>query len=145
MIIFRSNSMREIDCAHSQIVKTLFWSWFREGIGVLKRKSNIFEFLWENRWFLGFLGGESIARIPEPWKRFLDPDSGKESVYWSENRKFFGFLWENRRFLRFSRRGIDCEHSWTVKMLPWPSREMSTYWTWAFFRKNAHVIYGSFV
>ena len=66
------------------------------------------------------LCGESIAHIPEPWKRFLDPDSGKESVYWSENRKFFGFLWENRRFLRFSRRRIDCAHSWTVKMLPWP-------------------------
>ena len=26
--------------------------------------------------------------IPEPWKRFLDPDSGKESVYWSENQTF---------------------------------------------------------
>ena len=37
------------------------------------------------------LCGESIARIPEPWKRFLDPDSGKESVYWSENQKFSDF------------------------------------------------------
>ena len=32
---------------------------------------------------------ESIARIPESWKRFLDPDSGKESVYWSENFRIF--------------------------------------------------------
>ena len=31
--------MRGIDCAHSQTLKTLPWSWFREGIGVLKRKS----------------------------------------------------------------------------------------------------------
>ena len=33
------------------------------------------------------LCGESIARIPEPWKCFLDPDSGKESVHWSENQQ----------------------------------------------------------
>ena len=33
----------------------------------------------------------SIARIPEAWKRFLDPDSGKESVYWSENQTFLDF------------------------------------------------------
>ena len=46
-IIFRGNSMREIDCAHSQIVKTLPWPWFREEIGILKWKSNIFEFLWK--------------------------------------------------------------------------------------------------
>ena len=34
---------------------------------------------------------KSIARIPEAWKRFLDPDSGKESVYWSENQTFSNF------------------------------------------------------
>ena len=34
---------------------------------------------------------ESIARIPESWKRFLNPDSGKESVYWSENQTFSDF------------------------------------------------------
>ena len=35
--------------------------------------------------------GESIARIPEPLKRFFDPDSGKESVYWNENQTFSDF------------------------------------------------------
>ena len=30
-------------------------------------------------------------RTPEPWKRYLDPDSGKKSVYWSENPKMFDF------------------------------------------------------
>ena len=34
---------------------------------------------------------KSIARIPEPWKRFLDPDSGKKSMYWSENQMFSDF------------------------------------------------------
>ena len=38
-VIFRGKIMREIDCAHSRTVKTLPWPWFREGIGVLKRKS----------------------------------------------------------------------------------------------------------
>ena len=33
------------------------------------------------------LCGESIARIPEPWKCFLDLDSGKESAHWSENQQ----------------------------------------------------------
>ena len=64
------------------------------GVDVLKRKSNIFGFLWENRQFLGFSRRESIARIPEAWKRFLNPDSGKELVYWSEinnNPKMFDF------------------------------------------------------
>ena len=36
------------------------------------------------------LCGESIARTPEAWKRFFDPDSGK-SVYWSENQIFSDF------------------------------------------------------
>ena len=52
--IFRSNFTREIDSAHSRSMKTLPWPWFREWAGVLKRKSNIFGFLWENRRFLGF-------------------------------------------------------------------------------------------
>jgi hypothetical protein len=86
--------MRGIDCAHSQTLKTLPWPWFREGIDVLKRKSNIFGFLWENRQFLGFSRREIDARTLKPCKRFLDPDSGKESVYWSENLKVrcFDFL-----------------------------------------------------
>ena len=37
--LYRGNFMRGIDCAHSRTVKTLPWPWFREGIGVLKRKS----------------------------------------------------------------------------------------------------------
>jgi len=45
--------------------------------------------------FLTYIGvkscEKSIARIPEAWKRFLDPDSGKESVYWSENQTFSDF------------------------------------------------------
>ena len=43
-IIFRDNFIREIYCAHSRTLKTLPWPWFREGIGVLKRKSNISAF-----------------------------------------------------------------------------------------------------
>ena len=129
--------MRRIDCAHSRTLKTLHWPWFREGIGALKRKSNIFGFLWENHRFLGFsrrgivcaysrsvemlpwpwfreistgwakkvdfcdfwdtkiyfskdnfmflgviLCGESIARIPEPWKCFPGPDSEKKLGFW---------------------------------------------------------------
>ena len=34
---------------------------------------------------------KSTPHIPEAWKRFLDPDSGKESVYWSENQTFSDF------------------------------------------------------
>ncbi len=30
-------------------------------------------------------------RTSEPWKRFVDPDSEKELVYWSENKKFSDF------------------------------------------------------
>ena len=42
--------------------------------------------------FLGvILCGESIVRNPKLWKRFLDSDSGKESVYWSENQTFSDF------------------------------------------------------
>ena len=45
-----------------------------------------------NKWPLGvILCGESIARTPEPWKCFLDPDSEKESVYWRENQTFSDF------------------------------------------------------
>ena len=41
------------------------------------------------------LCGESIARIPEPWKRFLDPDSGMESVKWSEKQTISEFYEKN--------------------------------------------------
>ena len=68
--------MREIDSAHSRSMKTLPWPWFREGIGVLKRKSNIFGFLWENRRFLGFsrrgIGcahSQTVKTLPWPWFR----------------------------------------------------------------------------
>ena len=63
---------------------------------------------------------ESIARIPEPWKRFPDPDSGKVVGVLKRKSNIFRFLWENRRFLGFSRREIDWAHSRTVKTLPWP-------------------------
>ena len=70
------NFMRRIDCAHSQTLKTLPWPWFREGIGVLKRKSNIFGFLWENRRFLGFsrrgidcAHSRSLKTLLWPWFR----------------------------------------------------------------------------
>jgi hypothetical protein len=87
------NFMRGIDCAHSRIVKMLPWPWFREGGGCIEakiEKSSIFR---RETGCIGvFLEGESIARIPEPWKRFLDPDSGKELVYWSENQTFRIFM-----------------------------------------------------
>ena len=47
-----------------------------DGVGVLKRKSNIFEFLWENRRFLGFsmrgidyAQSRSMKTLPWPWFR----------------------------------------------------------------------------
>ena len=134
--VHRGNFLWGNNWAHFRTLKTLPWPWFREGISVLKRKSNIFGFLWENRRFLGFsrqgidcahsrsvktfpwpsfrkgsgcieakiekifeffektadsyvfLGGESIARTPELWKCFLDPDSGKGSVFWREINLF---------------------------------------------------------
>ena len=112
--------MREIDCTRSKIVKTLPWSWFREGIGVLKQKSNIFRFLWENRRFLGFsrrgidcAHSRTLKTLPWPWFR--------EGIRVLKRKlSIFGFLWENRRFLGFSRRRIDCAHSRKVKTLPWP-------------------------
>ena len=73
---FKGNSMRGIDCAHFRTLKTLPWPWFREGISVLKRKSNIFGFLWENRQFLGFsrrridcAHSRSMKMLPWPWFR----------------------------------------------------------------------------
>ena len=65
---------------------------FKEGVvrGPISKKIFFQIFLTSNP--LGvILCGESIARIPEPWKCFLDPDSGKESVYWSENQTFSDF------------------------------------------------------
>ena len=63
---------------------------------------------------------ESIARIPEPWKRFPDPDSGRVVGVLKRKSNIFRFLWENCRFLGFSKREIDWAHSRTVKTLPWP-------------------------
>jgi hypothetical protein len=111
--------MRGIDCAHSRTLKMLPWPWFREGIGVLKRKSNIFGFLWENRRFLGFSRWEidcahsrSMKTLLWPWFREIGVLKRKSNI--------FGFLWENRRFLGFYRREIDCAHSQTLKTLTWP-------------------------
>ena len=61
---------------------------------------------------------ESIARIPEPWKRFPDPDSGKVVGVLKRKSNIFRFLWEKRRFLGFSRQGINCSHSQIMKTLP---------------------------
>ena len=87
------------------------------GVGVLKRKSNIFGFLWENRRFLGFsrrgidcTHSRTLKTLPWPWFR-------KGIGVLKRKSNIFGFLWENRRFLGFSRRGIDCAHSRTVKTL----------------------------
>ena len=55
------------------------------------RPENVFK----NDSIMLILCGESIARIPKAWKRFPDPESENQSVYWSENRKFFNFLPEN--------------------------------------------------
>ena len=68
------------------------WPWFREIDVCIEAKIEKF---WNFSLKIIFLGviscEESIARIPEAWKRFLDPDSGKESVYWSENQTFSDF------------------------------------------------------
>ena len=55
---------------------------------------------------------KSIARIPEPWKRFLDPDLEKESVYWSEN---FPESRSRKRFQGSGMRAIDFSHKITPK------------------------------
>ena len=34
---------------------------------------------------------KNFPRISEAWKRFIDPDSEKELVYWSENQTFSDF------------------------------------------------------
>jgi hypothetical protein len=41
-------------------------------------------------------------------------------VYWSENMKILDFSSKNRLFRLISRRKIDCAHSRSLKMLPWP-------------------------
>ena len=63
---------------------------------------------------------KSIPRIPEAWKRFLDPDSGNGVGVLKRKSNIFGFLWENRRFLGFSRQGIDCAYSRIVYTFSWP-------------------------
>ena len=91
---YRGNFMREIDCAHSRSVKMLPWPWFREIDVCIEAKIEKF---WNFSLKIIFLGviscGESIARIPEAWKCFPDPDSGKwvfciEAKIW----KFWIFL-----------------------------------------------------
>ena len=99
-------------------------------VGVLKRKSNIFGFLWENRQFLGFsrrgidcAHSRSMKTLSWPWFR-------EEIVVLKRKSNVFGFLWENRRFLGFSRWGTDCAHSRTIKTLPWPdSGKGSLFWS----------------
>jgi hypothetical protein len=80
--------MREIDCAHSRTLKTLPLPWFRKGIGVLKRKSNIFGFLWENCRFLDFSRREidcthsrTVKTPPWPWFREGIGDWKRKSIY----------------------------------------------------------------
>ena len=100
--------------------------------GVAKKKREFCQFLrsfFEKIFFLIFkkmtfmgviLCEKSIPRIPESWKCFPDPDSRDGVGVLKRKSNIFGFLWENRRFLGFSRRGIDCAHSRTLKTLPWP-------------------------
>jgi hypothetical protein len=87
---YRGNIMREIDCAHSRSVKMLPWPWFREISTGWAKKVDFCDF-WDpkiyfskgNFMFLGVvLCGESIARIPEPWKCFPGPDSEKKLGCW---------------------------------------------------------------
>ena len=74
----RCKIMQKIDCAHSRSVKMLHWSWFREIDVRIEAKIEKF---WNFSLKIIFLGviscGESIARIPEAWKGFSAPDSGK--------------------------------------------------------------------
>ena len=48
---------------------------------VSKIKKNFSQNLFSKDSYKVILCEKSIERIPEPWKRFLDPDSGKESVF----------------------------------------------------------------
>ena len=63
-----------------------------DGVGVLKRKSNIFVFLRENRWFLDFSRRgidcayfRILEMLPWPWFREMSV------LYWSENMKILDF------------------------------------------------------
>ena len=84
-------------------------------------EKNFFSNLKKKMTFMGvILCEKSIPRIPESWKCFPDSDSGDGVGVLNRKSNIFEFLWENRRFLGFSRRGIDCAHSRTMKTLPWP-------------------------
>ena len=117
---YRSNFMREIDCAHYRSVKMLPWPWFREIDVCIEAKI-------ENFWnfslkiiFLGVIScGESIARISEPWKSFLKGGGGKNAVRWRRKNFFFNFSKNDPTTPNFMRK-IDCAHSQSLKMLPWP-------------------------
>ena len=76
--LFRVISRRKIDCAHSRSMKMFPWPWFREiNVCIEAKVENFWNFSLKII-FLGVIScGESIVRIPEPWKRFLDPGSGK--------------------------------------------------------------------
>ena len=58
-----------------------------------------------DKWPLKVLGvilcGESIARTPEAWKRFLDPDSGEESVRIEAKIKHFRIFMRKPSILSF--------------------------------------------
>jgi len=57
--------------------------------------------------FLGvILCGESITRIPESWKCFPEPDSGKRCTYWSKN-----ILIEGQGSVFKAIRAIDYSHA----------------------------------
>jgi hypothetical protein len=79
--------MREIDCVHSQSVKMLLWSWFRENINVstyfilvlgLKRRCAINNPRWCSDKIVAYWSQRSRVRIPLVAKKFFA----------SKNRKF---------------------------------------------------------
>ena len=74
MIIFRGNFMREIDCAHSQNVKTLPWPWFRERIRIYVNKLILLQYTdfslnqGQGNVFTFWECAQSISRIKLPIK-----------------------------------------------------------------------------
>jgi hypothetical protein len=64
--------------------------------------------------------GESIARIPEAWKHFLDPDSGNGvDVLTRRSKKILFSSGKHQSDSNFMRR-IDCAHSRSMKNYLYP-------------------------
>ena len=107
--------MRGIDCAPSQTLETLPWPWFREGIGVLKRKSIYLR----NGSYI------NVVKVDFYYKQMC-----------SRVLYLFGFSLNQGQGSVFTIR--ECAQSIPRIKLPLEGHLLKK----IIFRKNAHVIYG---